>query len=135
MASAASTSGWAWKYPGRAGDTGSIGSGNYCDDRYGAATCTGWGELAIRAGAARAVVAALQQGCTIEQACREVLLDLPDAGMGTNDTPLHVLAVASDGTIGAFSTAANSQFTSWVEDAPSATVSDRIQIIGPKERT
>jgi beta-aspartyl-peptidase (threonine type) len=135
LASAASTSGWAWKYPGRAGDTGSIGAGNYCDDRYGAATCTGWGELAIRAGVARAIVAAFRWGCTIDEACREVLNDLPDAGMGTDDTPLHVLAVARDGTYGAFSTSAQSQVTAWTSDQSSPTVSDRIQILADKERT
>jgi beta-aspartyl-peptidase (threonine type) len=133
LASAASTSGWAWKYPGRAGDTGSIGAGNYCDDRYGAATCTGWGELAIRGSVARTIIAALRWGCTIEEACREVLRDLPDAGMGTDDTPLHVLAVSRDGTFGAFSTSPQSQFTSWTSDVPSPTVSDRVQVHGDKE--
>ena len=62
IASAASTSGWAWKYPGRLGDTPIIGAGNYADDRYGAAACTGWGELAVRAGTARTVVAGLAGG-------------------------------------------------------------------------
>ena len=51
IASAVSTSGWAWKYPGRLGDSPIIGAGNYADDRYGAAACTGWGEAAHPAGA------------------------------------------------------------------------------------
>lgn len=76
IASGASTSGWGWKYPGRLGDTPVIGAGNYCDDRYGAATCTGWGELTVRAGTARAVVANLASGMPLEQAAREALLDL-----------------------------------------------------------
>lgn len=38
-----STSGWAWKYPGRLGDSPVIGAGNYADSRYGAAACTGRG--------------------------------------------------------------------------------------------
>ena len=37
LASAVSTSGWAFKYPGRLADSAVIGAGNYCDDRYGAA--------------------------------------------------------------------------------------------------
>ena len=44
-----STSGWAWKYPGRLGDSPVIGAGNYAHNRYGAAACTGMGEMAIRA--------------------------------------------------------------------------------------
>ena len=35
--SAVSTSGIAWKYPGRVGDSPVIGAGNYADSRYGAA--------------------------------------------------------------------------------------------------
>ena len=76
IASAVSTSGWAWKYPGRLGDSPIIGAGNYADDRYGAAACTGWGELAIRAGTARSVVLYLKQGLALEEACREAFHDL-----------------------------------------------------------
>jgi isoaspartyl peptidase/L-asparaginase-like protein (Ntn-hydrolase superfamily) len=76
IASAVSTSGWAWKYPGRLGDSPIIGAGNYADDRYGAAACTGWGELAIRAGTAHSVVLYLKHGYTLEDACREAFRDL-----------------------------------------------------------
>src|SRR5207302_4581047 len=76
IASAVSTSGWAWKYPGRLGDSPVIGAGNYADDRYGAATCTGWGELAIRAGAARAAVGLLAAGATVEDASVQVVQDM-----------------------------------------------------------
>ena len=41
LASGVSTSGWAWKFPGRVGDSPIIGAGNYADNRWGAATCTG----------------------------------------------------------------------------------------------
>src|SRR5205814_1382246 len=40
IASAVTTSGWAYKYPGRVGDSPIVGAGNYCDSRYGAAACT-----------------------------------------------------------------------------------------------
>ena len=43
IAGAVSTSGWPWKYPGRLGDSPIIGAGNYADNRYGAAACTGYG--------------------------------------------------------------------------------------------
>jgi beta-aspartyl-peptidase (threonine type) len=76
IASAVSTSGWAWKYPGRLGDSPIIGAGNYADDRYGAAACTGWGELAIRAGTAHSVVLYLKHGYTLADACREAFRDL-----------------------------------------------------------
>ena len=87
IASAVSTSGWAWKYPGRLGDSPIIGAGNYADDRYGAAACTGWGELAIRAGTARSVVLYLKHGYSLEDACREAFRDLGTLGVD----PTHVL--------------------------------------------
>src|SRR5580658_978494 len=49
IASAVSTSGWAWKYPGRLGDSPVIGAGNYADDRYGPAAAPGKGGRPTRA--------------------------------------------------------------------------------------
>jgi beta-aspartyl-peptidase (threonine type) len=76
IASAVSTSGWPWKYPGRLGDSPIIGAGNYCDNRYGAAACTGYGELAIRCSTARSVVLYMKMGMSVEEACREAMRDL-----------------------------------------------------------
>jgi len=61
LASAVTTSGLGWKYPGRVGDSPIIGAGNYCDNRYGAVACTGMGELAIRVSTARSVVLYLKR--------------------------------------------------------------------------
>jgi beta-aspartyl-peptidase (threonine type) len=76
LASAVSTSGWAWKYPGRVGDSPLIGAGNYCDNRYGAAACTGRGEMAIRAATARSVVLYLKAGMRLIEALTEAMHDL-----------------------------------------------------------
>jgi beta-aspartyl-peptidase (threonine type) len=78
LASAVSTSGIAWKYPGRVGDSPLIGAGNYCDNRYGAVACTGMGELAIRASTARSVVLYLKMGFSLVEAGLEALRDLRD---------------------------------------------------------
>ena len=79
IASAVSTSGWAFKYPGRVGDSPLIGAGNYCDSRYGACACTGLGEWAIRCATARTVVLAMQLGKTLDEACRLAMEDLGSA--------------------------------------------------------
>jgi L-asparaginase len=71
-----STSGWAFKYPGRLGDSPLVGAGCYVDDHYGAAACIGQGELTIRAGTARAVVLYLKMGLSLQAACREAVRDL-----------------------------------------------------------
>ena len=80
IASGVSTSGWAWKYPGRIGDSPIIGAGNYADNRYGACACTGMGEMAIRAGTARSLVLYLQMGMSLRDAGRRAMNDLRDLG-------------------------------------------------------
>jgi beta-aspartyl-peptidase (threonine type) len=76
IASAVSTSGWAFKYPGRVGDSPVIGACNYCDNRYGAACCTGRGEMAIRTATARSVVLYMKTGMSLEEALSEAMRDL-----------------------------------------------------------
>ena len=76
VASGTSTSGWAWKYPGRLGDTPIIGAGSYADSRYGACACTGAGEMAIRCGTARSVVLYMKLGMSVEQAVLEAANDM-----------------------------------------------------------
>lgn len=78
VASGVSTSGWAWKYPGRIGDSPIIGAGNYADNRYGAAACTGFGEMTIRAGTARSVILYLKMGLSVAEAVRAAIGDLHD---------------------------------------------------------
>ena len=80
IASGVSTSGWAWKYPGRIGDSPIIGAGNYADNRYGACACTGMGEMAIRAGTARSLVLYMQMGMSLGEAARRAMVDLRDLG-------------------------------------------------------
>ena len=73
-----STSGWSFKYPGRLGDSSIIGSGIYADNRYGAAACTGMGELTLRSNTARSVILYLKMNMTLKEACYEALNDLRD---------------------------------------------------------
>lgn len=71
-----STSGWSFKYPGRLGDSPVIGSGIYADNRFGAAACTGMGELTMRANTARSVILYLKMNMTLSEACHEAINDL-----------------------------------------------------------
>ena len=93
IASAVSTSGWAWKYPGRIGDSPIIGAGNYADNRYGACACTGMGEMAIRAGTARSVVLYMKLGMSLDEAAQEAMRDLRDLG---GDYIGHMSLIALD---------------------------------------
>lgn len=77
-----STSGWAYKYPGRLGDSPVIGAGMYVDNRYGGAACTHTGEMTIRAGTARSVVLYMKRGATVVEAVHEAAQDLRDLKSG-----------------------------------------------------
>ncbi len=71
-----STSGWGWKHPGRLGDSPIVGAGFYADSRYGAAACTGTGEMAIRCTTARSVVLYMKRGATVAEAVHEAAADM-----------------------------------------------------------
>ncbi len=96
IAAGVSTSGWAWKYPGRIGDSPIIGAGNYADNRYGACACTGMGEMAIRAGTARSLVLYLQMGMPLREAARQAMIDLRDLG-GDYIGGMNLIALDRDG--------------------------------------
>jgi beta-aspartyl-peptidase (threonine type) len=87
FASAVSTSGWGFKYPGRVGDSPVIGAGHYSDSRYGGAACTGFGELALRNVTAKTAVDRLARGSSARQVAADAIADanaLESAGMRLN---------------------------------------------------
>jgi N4-(beta-N-acetylglucosaminyl)-L-asparaginase len=79
---ATSTSGWAWKYPGRLGDSPVPGAGYYADSRYGAAACTHTGEMTMRCATSRTIVLALKLGHSLGEAVDLALEELADLKEG-----------------------------------------------------
>lgn len=77
-----STSGWAWKYPGRLGDSPIVGAGFYADSRYGAAACTHTGEMTMRCGTSRSIVLALRLGYSLEDAVKLAVEELSELKTG-----------------------------------------------------
>ncbi|MFT3761216.1 MAG: N(4)-(beta-N-acetylglucosaminyl)-L-asparaginase [Pseudoxanthomonas sp.] len=73
LAGACTTSGMAWKLPGRVGDSPIVGAGLYVDNEVGAATASGVGEEMIRNAASFLVVELMRQGRSPLQACREAI--------------------------------------------------------------
>ena len=96
IACAVSTSGWAWKYPGRLGDSPIIGAGNYADNRYGAAACTGMGEMAIRASTAHSLVFYMKLGMGVVAASQRAMEDLNDLG-GQFLSTMNLIAMDREG--------------------------------------
>lgn len=70
LSGACTTSGLAYKMPGRVGDSPIIGAGLYVDNDIGAATATGMGEAVIRAVGSFLVVELMRQGHSPADACR-----------------------------------------------------------------
>ncbi|MDP9807959.1 L-asparaginase [Rhizobium tibeticum] len=79
---ATSTSGWAWKYPGRLGDSPIPGAGFYADSRYGAAACTHTGEMTMRCSTARTVVLAMKLGYSLSDAVKLAVDELNELSSG-----------------------------------------------------
>ncbi len=73
LASVTTTSGMAWKVPGRVGDSPIIGAGQYCDNDVGAAGSTGRGEANIKSCASFLAVEFMRQGLAPEAALIKVL--------------------------------------------------------------
>ena len=109
LACGVSTSGWYFKYPGRLGDSPLVGAGNYADNRYGAAACTGRGELAVRAATAHSVVMHLRWGAPVEEAVRLALEDA-DSLEDAYGTGLNVLALDASGRHAAASNRAGATY-------------------------
>ncbi len=125
IASAVSTSGLGWKYPGRVGDSPIIGAGNYCDNRYGAAACTGRGELALRVGTARSVVLYMKMGMDLTAAGQEALRDLRDLGDVT-DEYMNIVALTPQGAHAGFSTVPGKQYLYFSADMERPALADRL---------
>lgn len=67
---ACTTSGMAFKHPGRVGDSPIIGAGLYVDNAVGAATATGEGEAIMQTLGSFLVVELMRNGYSPEQACK-----------------------------------------------------------------
>lgn len=73
LAGVTTTSGLAWKMPGRVGDSPIIGAGLYVDNDVGAAGSVGLGEAVINTCGGHTVVEMMRQGMSPTDACLEAL--------------------------------------------------------------
>lgn len=103
LSGACTTSGMAWKLPGRVGDSPIIGAGLYVDNDIGAATATGVGEAVIRAVGSFLVVELMRQGNSPQEACQlateRVIQKTPD----WRKIQVGFIALDKHGRIGGYS--------------------------------
>jgi L-asparaginase / beta-aspartyl-peptidase len=100
VAAATSTSGFPLKLPGRIGDSPSIGCGTYADNRSGACSATGVGEIAIRLVLAKNVCDRMENKKTAQQAVEEAVA-LIGKRLPEVYNEMGLLAIDVQGRIGA----------------------------------
>lgn len=96
MAGACSTSGMAWKVPGRVGDSPIIGHGLYVDPKRGAATATGHGELISGICSSFLVVELMGRGATPIEAIQEMLQRVASSYEITPEHQVACIAMTPD---------------------------------------
>lgn len=96
-----STSGLAWKLPGRVGDSPIIGAGLYVDDEVGAAGATGIGENILRFCGSFQVVELMRAGADPTEACRETIRRIQRKHPAGTELAVNFIALAKDGRFGA----------------------------------
>lgn len=106
MVAGTSTSGLFMKAPGRVGDSPVIGSGFYCDARFGAAAATGLGEDIMRGCLSYEIVSLMRRGAAPKEACEEALFSLVarKLQLGEDAGSISLIALAPDGRFGAATT-------------------------------
>ena len=104
IAGGSSTSGWAYKMPGRVGDSPILGGGLYVDNDLGAAGATGTGENIMRYCGSYSVVEGMRQGLHPAEACAETIRSIARKDPLGYDLDIHFVALDKRGRYGAAGT-------------------------------
>ena len=110
VVSGCSTSGLAWKIPGRVGDSPLVGCGVYADDNVGAASATGDGDLMTNYCTSVSIVHNMARGASPQEACADLLRHMVRTVPENRSAFVCVIAMNSRGEIGAASMNAEPKF-------------------------
>lgn len=102
LSGACTTSGLAWKLPGRVGDSPIIGAGLYVDNEVGAASATGVGEAVIRAVGSFLVVELMRQGHSPQDACRLATERVISKNPNWKEFQVGFIALDKQGRVGGY---------------------------------
>lgn len=103
VAGITTTSGFAWKVPGRVGDSPIIGAGLYVDNAVGAAGATGRGEDVIKSCASYFIVMRMRDGRSPQEACQDAVEMIVERyrAVGLDFVPGEkFVAINKDGEVG-----------------------------------
>lgn len=103
LSGACTTSGWAYKMPGRVGDSPIIGAGLFVDNEIGAACATGMGEAIIRIAGSHTVVELMRQGRSPQTACELAVDRIIKKHKDLTNLQVGFVALNKSGDYGAYS--------------------------------
>lgn len=103
IAAACTTSGLAFKLPGRVGDSPLIGAGLYADTSAGGASATGVGEEVIKVCGSFLIVEAIRRGAAPQEACEAAIARILDGHPENKKKQVAFIALNPAGAIGAAS--------------------------------
>ncbi len=126
LACGTSTSGLAFKMPGRVGDSPIIGGGLYVEQGIGSAVCLGMGEQMMQVGMAMRTVMKLAQGLSPQAAAEAAMRDMIRLRPSCLGTTCLVIALNQAGDAGGARTKEHPDFHYW-----QATQSGVIKIEAP----
>jgi N4-(beta-N-acetylglucosaminyl)-L-asparaginase len=98
-----STSGLAWKIPGRVADSPLVGCGYYADAAAGAASATGNGDVMANYCTSAFIVQRMAQGAHPQEACNDAMRFMAKSAPNLRDDMYCVIAIDLAGEIGAAS--------------------------------
>jgi len=101
ISGACTTSGLAWKYHGRVGDSPIIGAGMFVDNEVGGAVATGMGEAVLKTLGTFLVVELMRGGLSPQKACEEAVRRIV-AKQNAEDFQIGYLAIDKSGNHGAY---------------------------------
>jgi len=96
-----STSGLAFKIPGRVGDSPLIGCGVYADDNVGAASATGDGDMMTNYCTSISIVHLMARGASPQDACMDLLKHMVKTDPQNKNAEVAIIAINTRGEIGA----------------------------------
>lgn len=101
VAAGCSTSGLAWKIPGRVADSSLVGCGVYADDHAGGASATGDGDIMTNYCTSIAIVQFMARGASPQEACEETLRHMVRTDPRNRSAQAAVIAMSNRGETGA----------------------------------
>lgn len=103
LSGSCTTSGWAYKMPGRVGDSPIIGAGLFVDNEVGAACATGLGEAIVRIAGSHTVVELMRQGYSPQDACMKAVQRIISKHDDLTGLQCGFIAIDKKGNVGGYS--------------------------------